>query len=30
LKEIYVVTKNLDKVKEMKAKEAELAAAPAK
>ncbi|MDM1554832.1 hypothetical protein PYS58_04190 [Chryseobacterium indologenes] len=31
LKEIYVVTKNVDKVKEMKAKEAELsAAAPAK
>ncbi|RXM51165.1 tetratricopeptide repeat protein [Chryseobacterium sp. CH25] len=31
LKEIYLVTKNLDKVKEMKAKEAELsAAAPAK
>lgn len=31
LKEIYVVTKNIDKVKEMKAKEAELsAAAPAK
>lgn len=31
LKEIYIVTKNMDKVKEMKAKEAELsAAAPAK
>lgn len=30
LKEIYVVTKNMDKVKEMKAKEAELTAAGAK
>ncbi|EFK34501.1 Predicted O-linked N-acetylglucosamine transferase, SPINDLY family [Chryseobacterium gleum] len=30
LKEIYVVTKNMDKVKEMKAKEAELSAAGAK
>ncbi|MDR6370245.1 tetratricopeptide (TPR) repeat protein [Chryseobacterium bernardetii] len=30
LKEIYVVTKNVDKVKEMKAKEAELTAAGAK
>lgn len=30
LKEIYIVTKNMDKVKEMKAKEAELTAAGAK
>jgi hypothetical protein len=30
LKEIYVVTKNIEKVKEMKAKEAELTAAGAK